>query len=141
MGVAGIGVAGMGSMAGIGVAGMGSMADIGVVGMGSTAGMGSMEGTDGVGSGSASASGPLGAVWLCLWLSVWLCSLFSYPYTYARRSLCNLHRRWRCKRPPHPLSGTTVTIPRATIPMSNNAPVAGARWPQVPNSRAEEGTS
>ena len=56
---------------------------------------------------------------------------YSYPYVYPYRtpprSMSNPHSRWRFNCPHHHLSGTTVTIQRATIPMSSSALVAGER--------------
>ena len=112
--------------------------------MGSMAGMGTMEGTGGAGSGSASAPywGPYGyAYGYPYGYPSYGYPSYGYPYTYAPQIAVQPAPPVVNPSPPPPhLSGTTVTIPRVTIPMSNNVPVAGARWPQTPNSRGEEGT-
>src|SRR5262249_49617645 len=56
-------------------------------------------------------------------------------------SLFNPHSSYPSSRPHHHLCGTTVTIHRATTPMSNSVPVAGEQWPRARNRWPETVTS
>ena len=62
---------------------------------------------------------------------------YAYPYTYPPQIYIQPPRSHQSSRPHHHLSGTTVTIQRATTPMSNSVPVAGERWPRTHNRWSE----
>jgi hypothetical protein len=63
------------------------------------------------------------------------------PIRTPPRSIPNPHHSCRSSRPHHHLPGTTVTIHKATTPMSSSVPVAGERWPRAHNRWPETASS
>ena len=74
----------------------------------------------------------LGPIRVAVWVSLW-CIPMGIPIRIHPRSMSNPHSSYQSSRPRHHLSGTTVTIQRVIIPMSNSVPVAGERWPRAHN--------